>query len=133
MYNSFLSVFSQTQIVGCIFHLGQSIWRKISALGYSARYNTDEDFKLKIKSFCALAFLPIVDVVEAFENLSDDEEIPSEFRIPTLFEKFKVGEIFAGEIYDRGDFCKGDFRRGDFCRGDFYRGDLYLEPITSDK
>ncbi len=43
------------------------------------QYNNDPSFALKIKCFSAMAFLPLEDVVDAFELLSDDEAIPAEF------------------------------------------------------
>ena len=49
LHNSFVSVFPHSEVVGCVFHLGQSIWRKICALGESHTYNNDESFQLKIK------------------------------------------------------------------------------------
>ena len=55
LHNAFASVFPAVETVGCVFHLG--------LLGESKRYNTDASFQLKIKSYCALAFLPIDDIV----------------------------------------------------------------------
>ena len=40
---------------------------------------TNNTFQIKIKMFCALAFLPKEDVIGAFQNLSEDEDIPIEF------------------------------------------------------
>uniref|UniRef100_A0A0L8GFH2 MULE transposase domain-containing protein n=1 Tax=Octopus bimaculoides TaxID=37653 RepID=A0A0L8GFH2_OCTBM len=71
LHNSFASVFPHLEVVGCVLHLRSSVWRKVSALGESRRYIMDEGFQLKIKCFCALAFLPIEDVVNGFEDLSD--------------------------------------------------------------
>ena len=79
LHNSFVSLFPYSEVVGRVFHFGQSCWRKICALGESMRDTTDEIFQLKIECFCVLAFLPIEDVVNVFEDLSDDEDIPSEF------------------------------------------------------
>ena len=44
LHNAFASVFSDVETVGCVFHLGQSVWRKICVLGESRRYNTDASF-----------------------------------------------------------------------------------------
>ena len=89
IHNAFVSVFENSQICGCLFHLGQACWRKINDIGERVRYNTHDDFSLKIKCFTALAFLPTEDVIEAFENLSDDDDIPDEFI--TYFETNYIG------------------------------------------
>ena len=91
LHNSFVSHFPHSEVAGCVFHLGQSIWRKICALGESHRYNTDDSFQVKIKCFCALAFLPIEDVVNGFLDLSDDEDIPTEFLV--YFETTYIGTV----------------------------------------
>ena len=44
----------QTSIAGCIFHLGQSICRKVQELGLSAKYRADEDFRLRVKTLSAI-------------------------------------------------------------------------------
>ena len=43
------------------------------------KYQTDPDFKLWVKKLAALAFLPLADVIDAFEVLADtfeDDELP---------------------------------------------------------
>ena len=65
--------------MACLFHLSQSVFRKITDLGLKEKYNKDSEFCLKIRCFSALAFLPVEDVEEAYEDLIDDEEIPAEF------------------------------------------------------
>ena len=42
------------------------------------KYQNDPDFKLRVKKLAALAFLPLADVIDAFEVLADtfeDDEI----------------------------------------------------------
>lgn len=91
LQNSVKIVFPNIEVHGCLFHLSQSVHRKICELGLKGRYNTDKTFQLKIKSFCALAFIPESDVVLAFEGLTDDIDIPSEF--VTYFESTYIGSI----------------------------------------
>ena len=48
-------------------------------IGEHIKYNTDDNFALKIKRFIALAFIPKDDVIGAFGNLSEDVDIPDDF------------------------------------------------------
>ena len=54
---------------GCLFHFGQCVWRQVQALGLQTKYKA---FNLSVRKLIALAFLPIVDVVRAFDMLSDE-------------------------------------------------------------
>ncbi len=91
MHNAFISAFPCSKIAGCLFHFGQSIWRKICELGKRVQYNNDSRFAMRVKCFIALAFLPIDDVVTNFEDLSDNDDIPSEFI--TYFERTYIGIV----------------------------------------
>ena len=79
MHNSLSKVFDGLNIKGCLFHSSQSCWRKICELGCRNQYNTDDEFKLLMKSFCALAFLKTDEVISAFEQLADNDNVPSAF------------------------------------------------------
>jgi hypothetical protein len=57
---------------GCYFHLGQSLWRKISEVGHSVEYKTDISLRLFYKQLLALAFLPLHEVEGQFNRLMDD-------------------------------------------------------------
>ena len=70
LQNSIVATFPEAKISECLFHLGQSLWRKICKIGERIRYNNDETFQLKIKCFAPLAFLPIDDVYDVFEELT---------------------------------------------------------------
>jgi len=83
-------VFPDSEIKGCFFHLSQNIYRKIQESGLQQRYQEDSDFALKLRMIPALAFVPTVDVVEAFEELS--EILPPECRpITDYFEDSYIG------------------------------------------
>ncbi|KAG0438597.1 hypothetical protein HPB47_016946 [Ixodes persulcatus] len=45
--NAARDVISDIRIQGCFFHLAQSVHRKLCALGFQARYGTDEAFAVK--------------------------------------------------------------------------------------
>ncbi|XP_068246463.1 uncharacterized protein [Palaemon carinicauda] len=95
IHKSFNSSFPNSSIAACLFHLGQSIFRKIVDLGLKEKCNKHSEFCLKIRCFSALAFLPTEDVGEAYEELIDDDEIPSE-----LITYFDV--TFMGVVRGRG-------------------------------
>ena len=60
---------------GCFFHLGQNGWRKIQEFGLTTQYGDDEHLNLMIRHLFALAFLPPVEIPDAFDILKT--EIPS--------------------------------------------------------
>lgn len=70
-------VFPQADIVGCFFHLTQSLWRNIQRLGLVNIYKTSEKFRLNCKMLAALAYVPPKDVQFALEIISEnfDEEM----------------------------------------------------------
>ncbi len=71
--NSLQDVFgANVNIVGCLFHLGQCIWRKIQQMNLVEAYRTDEIVRLKCKMLMALAFVPSGGIVDAFETIQND-------------------------------------------------------------
>ncbi|KAM7293454.1 uncharacterized protein ISCGN_026584 [Ixodes scapularis] len=81
---------SDIRIQGCFFHLAQSVHRKLCALGFQARYGTDEAFAVKMKMLPALAFLPVEAIPEAFQDLL--EVFPQEaIGLANYFEDVYVG------------------------------------------
>ena len=44
-------------------------------------YNESPSFAVKMKCFSALAFLPLEDVVEGFETLTEDVDVLDEFLV----------------------------------------------------
>ena len=91
LQNSIVATFPEEKIAGCLFYLGQSLWSKISEIGERIKYNNDENFQLKTKCFAALAFLAIDDVCDAFEEMTEDDDIPVEFII--YFEATYIGVL----------------------------------------
>jgi hypothetical protein len=69
--NAACAEFQGVQNKGCLFHLSQSVYRKVQASGLSVRYGTDENFSLLIRHIPALAFLPSDDIPAAFDQLKD--------------------------------------------------------------
>ena len=67
--NAIQHVFPNARLVDCLFHLGQCIWRKVQDLGLSQLYHDNEEFRMTVKMMLALSFVPVNDVVTAFEDL----------------------------------------------------------------
>jgi hypothetical protein len=51
--------FPNAKIQGCLFHLAQSVQRKIQQKGLQRRQEQDKMFALQCKFFHALAFVPV--------------------------------------------------------------------------
>ena len=65
-----------TEIKFCFFHLGQAVWRNVQKLGFTRKYMDDHEFRLNVKKMICLAFVPVDDVIFAFEALRKED--PSE-------------------------------------------------------
>lgn len=65
-------VFPGAEMVGCYFHLGQNLWRKIQKCNLTTEYSEDENIRIHLKMILALSFVPVADVPMAFEDLVDD-------------------------------------------------------------
>lgn len=48
--NAIGAIIPGARIQGCFFHLSQSVYRKVSSSGHQSRYNTDEEFAVKVCS-----------------------------------------------------------------------------------
>ena len=71
--NAIQSVFTNTSVRGCFFHLSQSIWRRLQNVGFQKRYMEDSEFALQIRMMAALSFVPEEDVENAWNELLDSE------------------------------------------------------------
>ena len=58
--NAVRHVFPNFQLVGCLFHLGQCLWRKVQELHLADRYRDDENIHVHVKMLLAISFVPIV-------------------------------------------------------------------------
>lgn len=96
--NAVLSVFPGWVIQYCFFHLGQSVYRRVQSEGLQELYNNPQDRALKEAThmLLSLAFVPLDDVVAAFDELYDslpDDLVP----VATYFEEnYIVGRRARG-------------------------------------
>lgn len=82
---------NQLLIVGCLFHFGQAVWRQVQNKGMATKYREDESFRLNVKKLIALAFVPVGDVIKAFDIVAElfDDDADD---LLNYFEKTWVGE-----------------------------------------
>ena len=48
-------------------------------LGLKSQYHNDKSFNLKIRCYTALVILPVLDVIDGFDEITEDEIVPEEF------------------------------------------------------
>ena len=68
-FNAARHVFPGIDVKGCFFHLSQNLWKKIQQNGLALLYGNDDEFAMLMRSIAALAFVPEIDVPQAFYNL----------------------------------------------------------------
>lgn len=66
---AFAGEYPNSQSKGCLFHLGQSIYRRIQRNGHAKKYGNDVEFSQKLRQILALAFLPADQIPKAFDGL----------------------------------------------------------------
>ena len=68
--NAYQFHFPEIELVGCFFHYGQAIYRKIkNELKLASEYKADENLQRYVKSVISLALVPPSKVEDAFLNL----------------------------------------------------------------
>ena len=78
-------------IIGCLFHFSQAVWRQVQSNGLSTKYREDEYFRLNVKKLIALAFVPVDDVVTAFDLVAQQFDDDADDLID-YFEKTWIGQ-----------------------------------------
>ena len=90
--NAMRSIFPESELFGCLFHLVKNMRKKLASEGLMHIYNADPDFGLAARMIVALAFLPPNLLEDALEELTN--ETP-EALMPILnwFEDFYIGRL----------------------------------------
>ena len=101
--NAFRQAYPTANIKGCLFHLCQSVQRKIGELGLKTEFETNAEFNILVKSLAALAFVPEQDVLDIFMELVDTfPEIDGIQEMITYFEITYVQGRDRGQGRGRG-------------------------------
>jgi hypothetical protein len=64
-------VFDGVNFFGCHFHFGQIIWRNIQSLELSVKYKDNKEFRLFVRSFLALSYVPKLEMEGKYELICD--------------------------------------------------------------
>ena len=80
--NAFTAAYPNVRILGCYFHLTQSILRKVDEIGMKSDYESDDNLRIAVRCLPALAMVPSTDVGEAFWILAD--YMPEHEKMPEL-------------------------------------------------
>ena len=90
-FNAIKIVWPKCRIYGCFFHLSQAILRYVNKR-WKTVYKNDPEFRKTYRQLQALAFVPIDDVVWAFESLQ--KQSPESFKpILSYFERTYIGKL----------------------------------------
>src|SRR6218665_3714161 len=100
---AFKTVYPDIQQRGCLFHMGQCLWRKIKSMeDLRLRYISDPDVALCIRQLLSLAFVPSSDVVAAFDELVESsffrENEEMVLHLVNYFEDNWIGRGEADEV-----------------------------------
>ncbi|XP_018496363.1 uncharacterized protein LOC108864702 [Galendromus occidentalis] len=78
--------FPGAEILGCMFHFHQCLWRRIQRdADLRRRYTADLDFALNVRMFPALSFVPTSDVLAVFNTLLQSKFVKENNYILTAF------------------------------------------------
>ncbi|PIK44132.1 hypothetical protein BSL78_19020 [Apostichopus japonicus] len=84
---------------GCLFHLSQSVYRRVQASGLQEAYLNDDAFRSSVRMLPALAFVPLPDVENAFLAVSAIWGARGR-EIVDYFESTYIGQMRAGRRED---------------------------------
>ena len=88
-------VFPNASVYGCLFHLTKSIYRHVQANGLQQQYLNDNLSRTNIRMIGALAFVPLADILQSFNVLSQ-HCVGNEQGILDYFETNYIGEVRRG-------------------------------------
>lgn len=89
--NAVAECYAGIDVQGCFYHLSQSIYRKVQALGFQERYQDDAEFAMSVRMVAALAFVPLADTVQVFEELQEFTEDDEMIQLLDYFEDNYIG------------------------------------------
>jgi hypothetical protein len=95
-YKCFKEFLPRCSFFGCIFHLGQIIWRRFKLLKFSTLFVNNFDVKFHVKLILPLSFVPIEHVYTYADRLETYLRSVNSLEVIKLFEWFK-GEYLTTE------------------------------------
>lgn len=84
-YNAIRRCFPDAKIIGCYFHFGQAIWRRLQNLGLVTLYNTNSNFANIVEIISALALIPIEDIDNAWNIIKSMHNFENNINVLELF------------------------------------------------
>ena len=84
---AFTHEYPGASVTGCYFHLSQSVLHKINELGMKTDYESDDELRGCVRCLSALAHVPVDDVAESFDLLS--EQMPEHEKMNELLSYFE--------------------------------------------
>jgi hypothetical protein len=85
--------FSGVTNKGCLFHLGQSGWRKIQDCGLAVQYGSDEHLSLMLRHLFALAFVPSSEIPATFDTLKSRMPSEADGVVQWFEENYVLGKV----------------------------------------
>jgi hypothetical protein len=79
--------FPGSRLVGCMFHYGQCLWRKVQSLGGAEEYTAEAETRQYIRRCAALAFVPLQRLDDAWLEIQGDAP---DTRLCTAFSDYFV-------------------------------------------
>ena len=80
---------TKCQVYFCLFQLGQCHWRKIQKLGLSKEILHNQEFKLFMKTFSSLAFVPVDSIDTEYKRILKKASDFSEINLSGFLKNFK--------------------------------------------
>ena len=98
---AFTHGYPEASVTGCYFHLNQSVLRKVNELGMKSDYESDIALRGYVRCLAALAHVPVDDVAEAFDLLT--EQMPEHEKMNELLSYFEHTYIRGRRLRGRGN------------------------------
>lgn len=103
---------------GCLFHLGQIIYRKIQKERLAVKYGQDESFSLNMRMLKSLAFVPSNEIPFYYKELCKQFGDSSSEKIGKWFKRNYIGSetknikaLYLPQFWSCGDLIKENFPR----------------------
>ena len=71
--------------------MDQAVWRNVQKIGFTRKYMDDDEFRLNVKKMICLAFVPVDDVIFAFEALRKEDHSEKFQSLSDYFEDTYIG------------------------------------------